>query len=109
MITPAEEYTRALQEQFIVAVRESIRRHAAGLLKDNAREVLEKGGEYLMVTALTRFVMGDALPLGLHLMGYHAVRNTVRDSILGIIENEKRRRCERRQENEGLEEASPLS
>ncbi len=109
MITPAEEYTRALQEQFITAVRESIGRHSAGLLKDNPREVLEKGGEYLIVAALTKFVMGDVLPLGLHLMGYHAVRNTVRDSILGILENEKRRRDERRQENKGLEEASELS
>lgn len=98
MIAPSEEQTRELNEKFIASVRDSIGKHAYGILKNNSKEVLEKGGEYKVVAVLTRLVSNDVMNLGLQIMCPGSVVNTVRDSVMGILENERRRLAVKREE-----------
>ena len=95
--------------QFVSACRESIDRHVAGVLQLVPKEDLDATDEETFVLLLSGYVCSDVMELGLRIMCWRMVNDTVRAAIVGMIAKVKEKMRERGEEDAGLEETESLS
>ncbi len=98
------EYTR-----FVMACRQSIDKHCAAVLKLVPKAELDLLDEETLVLLLSGHVLGDVMELGLQIMCWRMVNDTVNDAIIGMIAKVKGKMRERGEEDAELEEAEGLS
>jgi len=65
--------------------------------------------EETLVLLLSGHVLGDVMELGLRIMCWRMVNNTVREAIIGMIAKVKEKMRERGEDDAELEETSSLS
>ncbi len=95
--------------QFVTACREAIDRHCASVVQLVPKENLDALDEETLVLLLSGYVCADVMELGLRIMCWRMVNDTVHEAIVGMIAKVKEKMRERGEEDVGLEETSPLS
>lgn len=95
--------------RFVTACRQSIDRHIVGVLRDVSKEDLDALDEETLVLLLSGYVAADVMELGLHIMCWRMVNDTVREAIIGMIAKEKEKLREHGEEDVGSKETSSLS
>lgn len=95
--------------QFVTACRQSIDRHCANVVETVPKEDLDALEEETLVLLLSGYVCADVMELGLRIMCWSMVNDTVREAIIGMIAKVKEKMRERGEEGSKLEETTPLS
>ncbi len=94
--------------QFVTSVRQSIDRHCTGVLTLVPKENLDVLDEETLVLLLSGYVCADVMEMGLRIMCWRMVSDTVREAIVGMIAKVKEKLREREEESE-REETENLS
>lgn len=85
------ETLNVMQKRFSKAVQESIGRHCAGVLKQVPREAIDDMAIADVILILGQYVVQDVMGLGLQIMCWKLVVDTVHEAVSGIIEDQRRR------------------